>query len=85
MSTLSLISGQKPELKTAGRKCKCDAGTHDIKANDNYFEIPDRTVKTIRYTPTRKRYCVGCFKKIYEKTKKDLEACSKDLAKCIGT
>jgi hypothetical protein len=85
MLTLSLISGQTPELKTAGRKCKCNAGTHDIKANDSYFAIPDRTVKTKSFTPTWKRYCVECFKKIFEKTKKDLEKCSKDLAKCIGT
>jgi len=85
MATLSLISGQKPELKTAGRKCKCDAGTHNIKANDNYFAVPDRTVKTTRFTPTPKRYCISCFKKIFEKTQKDLEKCSKDLAKCINS
>jgi hypothetical protein len=84
MSTLSLISGQKPKLLKAKGKCKCRGGKHHIKANDGYFAIPDRLVKG-HYTPTPKRYCAACFNKIMTKTENDLEAFRKVLAKYIGT
>ncbi len=84
MSTLSLISGQKPKPpKKAPRKCKCRGGKHSINKNDDYFAIPDRHIKG-HFTPEPKRYCINCFKKIMEKTQKDLQECQKNLSKCIG-
>ncbi len=83
MSTLSLISGQKPHppMKAKG-KCKCCGGKHSINKNDNYFAIPNRRIKG-PFTPTPKRYCISCFKKIMKKTQKDLEECQKNLTNCI--
>lgn len=84
MTTLSLISGQKPKPMKAKRKCKCRGGKHSINANDDYFAIPDRHVRG-HYTPEAKRYCISCFGKIMEKTQKDFEECQKNLAKCVNS
>lgn len=74
MATLSLISGQKPSKKKALRKSQCQGCRSALKANDDYFAVPDRYVRG-HYTPPPKKYCNKCFEKILKKTQADLDKC----------
>lgn len=75
MATLSLISGQKPKKITVKGKSVCKGCNGTINKNDDCFAIPNRHSRG-NYTPAPKRYCPKCYKKILQKTQKDLDNCS---------
>ena len=67
----SLIGGSngKPERATAKRKSVCKRCGKEISNGQECIEIPDLN----NVFSNRKRFCNDCFKKILEKTQKDLD------------
>lgn len=68
--TPSLISGSngKPSTTEAKKRRNCKRCNCNINLGEKLFEIP----KTGGGFSNKKPYCISCFKKILDQTKKDL-------------
>jgi hypothetical protein len=73
-SLLSLSTG-KPSIDSANNQKRCSRCKTTILKGQKYFQIPKSEAGFTKQKP----FCLACFKKILDKTKKEIEELESDL------